>query len=177
MGVALQIVDAEDRTTSLGVRINRRGEDGLLEVDLWTAGSISVSDAIERWGRMPLPPYVKRDAEASDAARYQTVYARVPGAVAAPTAGLHLSRALLGRLAVRGCSIATVTLHVGLGTFQPVTCEDLDDHVMHAERYEVPDSTASFSVLSQEKREKKKKSFVCFHFFFLLLFSAHHAFN
>jgi S-adenosylmethionine:tRNA ribosyltransferase-isomerase len=70
------------------------------------------------------------------------VYARVPGAVAAPTAGLHLSRALLGRLTVRGHSVATVTLHVGLGTFQPVTTEDLDDHAMHAEWYEVPESTA-----------------------------------
>ena len=143
MGVALQVVDAAENPTSLTVRILGRADDGLLEVALWTSGSISVADAIERWGRMPLPPYVKRDAEAKDAERYQTVYARVPGAVAAPTAGLHLSRGLLGRLSVRGHSVATVTLHVGLGTFQPVTAEDLDQHAMHAEAYEVPASTAA----------------------------------
>ncbi len=77
-----------------------------------------------------------------DAERYQTVYARHDGAVAAPTAGLHLTRALLGRLAVRGCEIASVTLHVGLGTFQPVQVDDLDDHPMHSERYVVTPATA-----------------------------------
>jgi hypothetical protein len=79
MGIALQVVDADGTATSLSVRILGRGDDGLLEVALWTAGSLSVADAIERWGRMPLPPYIKRDAELGDVERYQTVYARVPG--------------------------------------------------------------------------------------------------
>ncbi len=93
-------------------------------------------------GHVPLPPYIKRDDEADDADRYQTVYARHDGAVAAPTAGLHVTNALVGRLAVRGCDVASVTLHVGLGTFQPVTVDDLDHHPMHAERYVVSQSTA-----------------------------------
>src|SRR4029079_7431365 len=101
----------------------------------------SVDEAIAREGHVPLPPYIKRDDAEVDRERYQTVFARVDGAIAAPTAGLHLTRALLGRLAVRGCEVANVTLHVGLGTFQPVSVEDLDQHPMHAERYEVSRST------------------------------------
>jgi S-adenosylmethionine:tRNA ribosyltransferase-isomerase len=89
-----------------------------------------------------LPPYIKREDEADDAERYQTVFARNDGAVAAPTAGLHFTNAMLGRLAVQGCDVASVTLHVGLGTFQPVSVEDLDLHPMHAERYVVSQSTA-----------------------------------
>ena len=88
-----------------------------------------------------MPPYIKRDDDVDDASRYQTVFAR-HGAVAAPTAGLHLSNALLGRLAVRGCEVVTVTLHVGLGTFQPVAVEDLDVHPMHSESFVVSQSTA-----------------------------------
>ncbi len=102
-----------------------------------------MQEALQREGHVPLPPYIKRDDEVLDQERYQTVFARVPGALAAPTAGLHLSRALLGRLAVRGCELASVTLHVGLGTFQPVTAEDLDQHNMHAETYEISRGTAN----------------------------------
>lgn len=128
----------------LHARILARAEDdGLLEVALYTDGRTSIEDAIAACGRMPLPPYIKRDAVPDDSERYQTVYAKTPGAVAAPTAGLHLSRALLGRLvALRGCEVTTVTLHVGLGTFAPVTALDLDDHKMHAEWYEVTQTAA-----------------------------------
>jgi S-adenosylmethionine:tRNA ribosyltransferase-isomerase len=94
-------------------------------------------------GQMPLPPYIHRAAEEADEARYQTVYARVPGAVAAPTAGLHFDEALLAALDARGVQRATVTLHVGAGTFQPVQHEDLSQHVMHREVYEIPAATAA----------------------------------
>lgn len=86
-----------------------------------------------RLGRMPLPPYIDRDADAVDSERYQTVFAREPGAVAAPTAGLHFDQALLERLAERGIRSAHVTLHVGAGTFQPMRAERVEDHVMHRE--------------------------------------------
>ncbi len=143
--------DAEPPT--LFARILTRSEDdGLLEVALYTDGRGSIEDAVSACGRMPLPPYIKRDVEPADAERYQTVYARVPGAVAAPTAGLHLSRAMLGRLvAARGCEIAAVTLHVGLGTFSPVTAEDLDQHKMHAEWFDVSQTTAR--AVLEAKRE------------------------
>jgi S-adenosylmethionine:tRNA ribosyltransferase-isomerase len=123
------------------VLLGRSEEDGLLEVGLYTTNGAPVDDAIRDVGHVPLPPYIKRDDEVQDRDRYQTVFARVDGAIAAPTAGLHLTRALLGRIAVRGCEIATVTLHVGLGTFQPVAVDDLDLHPMHAERYELSRST------------------------------------
>lgn len=86
-----------------------------------------------RLGRMPLPPYIARDADAEDAERYQTVFARSPGAVAAPTAGLHFDQALLDALRARGVDVGHVTLHVGAGTFQPVRCDDVREHVMHRE--------------------------------------------
>lgn len=106
-----------------------------------------VAGALERAGRMPLPPYIRRDAEgdprdALDRERYQTVFAGPPGAVAAPTAGLHFSGALLDALAARGVHRATVTLHVGPGTFRPVRGERVEDHRMHAERFEIPEATA-----------------------------------
>jgi S-adenosylmethionine:tRNA ribosyltransferase-isomerase len=86
-----------------------------------------------RAGRMPLPPYIQRDADLSDASRYQTVFARQSGAVAAPTAGLHFDEALLQRLRERGVEFGHVTLHVGAGTFQPMRTETLSEHVMHRE--------------------------------------------
>jgi S-adenosylmethionine:tRNA ribosyltransferase-isomerase len=100
-----------------------------------------VLEAAERCGRMPLPPYIRREAEASDRQTYQTVFARVPGAIAAPTAGLHFTPQLLEALEARGVTLARVVLHVGLGTFLPVRAERLADHVMHSERYEVPPAT------------------------------------
>lgn len=120
---------------------SRDEETGLLRLTLSSPSGRDVAEVIEGIGHIPLPPYLRRDDDASDRARYQTVFARVPGAVAAPTAGLHLSEALLERLAARGVEQASVTLHVGLGTFQPVTADDLDAHRMHEEAYEVPPST------------------------------------
>ena len=88
---------------------------------------------LERIGRMPLPPYMTREPEAGDAERYQTVFARAPGAVAAPTAGLHFDEALLAALRARGVEFGHITLHVGAGTFQPMRAEEFKDHVMHSE--------------------------------------------
>lgn len=102
----------------------------------------SVDEALERYGRMPLPPYIDRPAEALDRERYQTVYARVPGSVAAPTAGLHFTDDLLARLAAKGVTRAAVTLHVGIGTFRPVEVDDPADHAMHAETYTVAPEVA-----------------------------------
>ncbi len=99
-----------------------------------------VPEVLVRHGRMPLPPYIRREAEAVDAERYQTVYARRAGAVAAPTAGLHFDDTLLNRLAERGIKRVFVTLHVGAGTFQPVRVDDIRDHRMHQEWFEVPEA-------------------------------------
>ncbi len=97
---------------------------------------------LDQYGEVPLPPYLARGAEADDDRRYQTVYARDPGAVAAPTAGLHFNDAMLARLREHGVETAFVTLHVGAGTFLPVRVEDIHDHRMHSERYLVPEATA-----------------------------------
>jgi S-adenosylmethionine:tRNA ribosyltransferase-isomerase len=103
----------------------------------------SLPDLLERHGAVPLPPYIARPADAVDAVRYQTVYARHAGAVAAPTAGLHFDGGLLAALAAAGIASAYVTLHVGAGTFQPVQDDDLAAHRMHAEWYSVPAATAA----------------------------------
>ena len=97
---------------------------------------------LERYGQLPLPPYITHAAGAEDEERYQTVFARQPGAVAAPTAGLHFDDAMLATLRARGAQIAYVTLHVGAGTFQPVRAENIREHVMHSERYAIPQATA-----------------------------------
>jgi S-adenosylmethionine:tRNA ribosyltransferase-isomerase len=102
----------------------------------------AVEAAIETHGHIPLPPYITRMDEASDVERYQTVYAREAGSVAAPTAGLHFTRELLAAIAERGVNRAEVVLHVGAGTFKPVEVDDPAQHVMHEERYTVPDATA-----------------------------------
>lgn len=101
----------------------------------------AVLDVLDRIGHMPLPPYVDRPDESSDRERYQTVYAREAGAVAAPTAGLHFDDRILSELEARGVETAFVTLHVGAGTFQPVRVEGIEDHVMHSEVAQVSQST------------------------------------
>jgi S-adenosylmethionine:tRNA ribosyltransferase-isomerase len=127
------------------------GEGGVLEVLLFSPAGLALDVALEAAGRMPLPPYLHRPDEAADRERYQTVFARVPGAIAAPTAGLHLSSALLERASARGVALATVTLHVGLGTFQPVTVEDLDHHPMHSEVFAVPAETAAAIAAARDR--------------------------
>jgi S-adenosylmethionine:tRNA ribosyltransferase-isomerase len=104
-------------------------------------GDTGVDEVLERYGKLPLPPYITHAAGEEDDERYQTVFARAQGAVAAPTAGLHFDEAMLETLRARGVNIAYVTLHVGAGTFQPVRAENVADHVMHSERYTVPQAT------------------------------------
>ena len=105
---------------------------------LRVTAAMPLADYLERHGAVPLPPYIARVPDATDADRYQTVYARDPGAVAAPTAGLHFDQALLARLSARGVEFAYLTLHIGAGTFQPVEAEDLTRHHMHRERFSIP---------------------------------------
>lgn len=104
--------------------------------------SLGAEGALEQYGRIPLPPYLEREEEPLDRERYQTVFARVPGSVAAPTAGLHFTPSTLEALEALGVELARVVLHVGPGTFRPVETERITDHPMHAERWEVPPEAA-----------------------------------
>jgi len=122
--------------------IRARADNGLLDVSLVSTEGSTVTQAIRRVGHVPLPPYIHRDDVEADEERYQTVFARHDGAVAAPTAGLHLTHRLIKALSVRGFEMVSVTLHVGPGTFLPVTSESLDEHPMHEEWYEVSSHTA-----------------------------------
>lgn len=101
----------------------------------------SAYDLLERYGKLPLPPYITHAAGEEDESRYQTVFAREPGAVAAPTAGLHFDDSMLATLRAQGVRTAHVTLHVGAGTFKPVRAENVSEHVMHSERYRIPQAT------------------------------------
>lgn len=106
------------------------------------AGDDLFEEWLEREGHIPLPPYLQREDDAEDRERYQTVFSRTPGAVAAPTAGLHFTQELLAELEAKGVKIAYLTLHTGLGTFQPVRVERIEDHRIHTESYFIPDATA-----------------------------------
>ena len=123
----------------LELRVIERRPDDLFVVEL--AGALTLYELMERYGQVPLPPYIARHASDLDVERYQTVYGRLPGAVAAPTAGLHFDTAMLELLAARGVESAYVTLHVGAGTFQPLRVEYVADHRMHQEYVEVPAAT------------------------------------
>jgi len=129
-----------------------RGEYGLRRIRL-SAGGGGVTEAIERLGHVPLPPYISREDEPADRARYQTIFAERPGAVAAPTAGLHFSPAIVDRLRGRGIEIVSITLDVGLGTFQPIHQAEIDAHKMHAERYEISRSAAA--AICKARRESR----------------------
>ena len=105
--------------------------------------SADIYDCLARHGDTPLPPYIRRQPDAADADRYQTIYAKNPGAVAAPTAGLHFDQAMFEKLAQKNIKMAYLTLHVGVGTFKPVTVENVLDHNMHSERYVFPSDVAT----------------------------------
>ena len=122
----------------IGVTVlGRKGEFFHLRFE----GEKDVASLLEQYGALPLPPYITHSANAEDDERYQTVFARQLGAVAAPTAGLHFDEAMLARLSKHGVQAAYVTLHVGAGTFQPVRVENVAEHVMHSERYAIPQAT------------------------------------
>jgi S-adenosylmethionine:tRNA ribosyltransferase-isomerase len=132
-GSALVFADAVEATI-----VERRGDFFKLRFE----NCDDLFALLERRGSVPLPPYIDHPASSADEARYQTVYARAPGAVAAPTAGLHFDEPLIAALRERGVGIAYLTLHVGAGTFQPVRVQNLAQHEMHAEWFEVPPATA-----------------------------------
>lgn len=129
-GTVIRLADAFDV-----VVVERAGEFYMLQFPS------DVLELIDAHGRLPLPPYIDHAADAADEQRYQTVYAKQPGAVAAPTAGLHFDQALLDRLREKGVNFAFVTLHVGAGTFQPVRTENLAEHHMHSEWYTISQAT------------------------------------
>jgi len=106
-------------------------------------GALDAGATIAKYGEVPLPPYIRRPPTTADRERYQTVYASHDGSVAAPTAGLHFTAALLERLRGKGVAVASLDLHVGPGTFKPVEADDLSAHVMHPEAYEIPEATAA----------------------------------
>lgn len=144
LGVGARAVfDDESRAPGVTLRMEivARGDRGR-RVVRFDAGDGAVADAIDALGHVPLPPYIHRPDTREDRERYQTVYARVRGSVAAPTAGLHFDEALLESLATAGVARAGVTLHVGYGTFKPVKVDRVEDHVVDPEPYEIPADTA-----------------------------------
>ena len=126
----------------LEAEILGRGDYGVRRVRL-RARTGTIEQALDRLGHVPLPPYIRRGDDARDQVTYQTVYAKVRGAVAAPTAGLHFTQQVLRELAASGVETCEITLHVGLGTFQPVRVERIEDHHMEVERYEISEAAAA----------------------------------
>ena len=136
------------QTPLLRARVLGHGEDGTRIVDFEYEGLFL--ERLQELGKMPLPPYIDRDSEEEDKERYQTVYCREEGSVAAPTAGLHFTGALLAGAEEKGVKLAYVTLHVGIGTFRPVKCEQIEAHKMHFEEYEISPEAAA--VINETKR-------------------------
>jgi S-adenosylmethionine:tRNA ribosyltransferase-isomerase len=124
----------------LSAEVLSRGDYGLRRIRL--SAKADIAQSIERLGHIPLPPYIAREDEPADRERYQTIFAERAGAVAAPTAGLHFSRAILDRLRQRGIEMVSITLQVGLGTFQPIHEEEIERHQIHSERYEISEASA-----------------------------------
>jgi len=141
----------DDSEGELEARVEGRGEYGLRVLRF--APQNGLDEALGRMGHIPLPPYIKRADELLDRERYQTVYAHQGNAIAAPTAGLHFTPGILERLRVRGIEIAEITLEVGLGTFEPVRTERLEDNPIHAEAYDIPEDAAV--KLARAKRENR----------------------
>jgi len=127
---------------------------GRRTIRLWTEGDVSVEDAIDHIGHMPLPPYIKRHDTAQDRERYQTVYARERGSVAAPTAGLHFTPEVLDALNARGVERTAITLHVGYGTFQPVRVDQVEAHTIDSERFSI--SEAAAGTINRAKQDNRR---------------------
>ena len=123
-------------------------------IRLWTEDGAPVDAAVDAQGHVPLPPYIKRDDVAADRERYQTMFAKARGSIAAPTAGLHFTPDLIDTLAARGVERAEITLHVGYGTFQPVRVDRVEDHRLEAERYEIDDDAAA--AIERARRERRR---------------------
>ncbi|GHV32481.1 S-adenosylmethionine:tRNA ribosyltransferase-isomerase [Spirochaetia bacterium] len=142
-GLGAEIIDAKELSdqSNIGLRLLRF--DSPVD-EAW----------LDRYGHIPLPPYIKREDTPADSDRYQTVYAAVPGSSAAPTAGIHFTREILDTLEARGMETAFITLHVGPGTFLPVRAENIEDHVMHEETYTIDEETAA--KIERAKAEKRR---------------------
>ena len=143
----------EGARTLHGEVLDRRFH-GRRSIRLWTEDGCSVEEAVDAIGHVPLPPYIKRDDQPADRDRYQTIFAQSRGSVAAPTAGLHFTPALVARCVDRGVKIAEITLHVGYGTFQPVRVERVEDHRVEPERYEIGRTAAE--TITAALREKRR---------------------
>ncbi|MCI9475615.1 MAG: tRNA preQ1(34) S-adenosylmethionine ribosyltransferase-isomerase QueA [Emergencia sp.] len=139
-GKRLKPGDSVSFGENFSAKILDYGEDGTRIVEFFYEGIFM--ERLEELGKMPLPPYIERESTAEDRDMYQTVYCKEEGSVAAPTAGLHFTEELLKKAEAKGVRLAYVTLHVGIGTFRPVKCENVEDHHMHFEEYEVDEKTA-----------------------------------
>jgi S-adenosylmethionine:tRNA ribosyltransferase-isomerase len=137
--------------SDLQAEVLGRGAYGLRQLRFHGGSDGEISAVIDKIGHVPLPPYIRRSDEAADRERYQTVFAKEPVAVAAPTAGLHFTPEILEQLRQKGVEIAEITLEVGLGTFQPIRAEDLEDHLMHSEAYEISQRTAAAIASAQRQ--------------------------
>ncbi|MGI6748277.1 MAG: tRNA preQ1(34) S-adenosylmethionine ribosyltransferase-isomerase QueA [Anaerovoracaceae bacterium] len=133
---------------TLSAEILENGEGGTRIVSFQHDGNFL--DLLDRVGKIPLPPYIERESDDEDKIRYQTVYCKKEGSVAAPTAGLHFTNELIERIKQKGTKIAYVTLHVGIGTFRPVKCDKIEDHKMHFEEYEIDEKNAD--IINQTKK-------------------------
>ncbi|MBI5799573.1 MAG: tRNA preQ1(34) S-adenosylmethionine ribosyltransferase-isomerase QueA [Verrucomicrobia bacterium] len=152
VGTEIQLLTNAGAASTVRASVMEKNIEGHCRVRF--TNTPNIFDELETHGEIPLPPYIARTAGADDDARYQTVFSQPAGSVAAPTAGLHFTPQLLDELRARGVQIQFVTLHVGLGTFSPVKTENLSDHVMHEERFELPAATAS--AISTAKREGRR---------------------
>jgi len=139
-GLAMELLDKDGAPSGLFIEALARTESGEFVI---RADPSAMPEILERCGHMPLPPYIKRSDAAADSERYQTVYASSPGAVAAPTAGLHFTPEIMAKAKDAGVSQVELTLHVGQGTFKPVSVETLEEHKMHSEDFVLSDSAAS----------------------------------
>jgi S-adenosylmethionine:tRNA ribosyltransferase-isomerase len=155
VGTSLVLLDHKESPSCITAKVLEINEEGhrLLRF----SGVLNLLDRLDELGEVPLPPYIERSGTSEmeiDRERYQTVYARAAGSVAAPTAGLHFTQDLLEKIRSRGVEICFVTLHVGLGTFAPVKAENILDHKMHEERFEIPERTA---ILVNEAKKNKRR--------------------
>lgn len=154
-GTELVLLDRKKQPSQLSATVEEKDEEGHYRLKF--QGTPQIKDCLPEIGEVPLPPYIQREGQGPDAEdreRYQTIYARPDGSVAAPTAGLHFDHEILQRIRDKGVQMAEVTLHVGLGTFAPVKTDDLDNHVMHEERFELPAKSAE--ALNNAKSKGKK---------------------
>jgi S-adenosylmethionine:tRNA ribosyltransferase-isomerase len=138
----------------LEAEVVAHGDHGQRTVCFTARANGTVTEQLERLGHVPLPPYIERADESTDRERYQTIFANRPGAIAAPTAGLHFTAEILEQIRARGVELCELTLHVGLGTFQPIRGETLEGHVMHGEEYEIAPKTCER--IARAKREGRR---------------------